>query len=132
MPTRFQPTRFSNLESLSPNFERRNSQNNQRDRSSSDGALGLRKKFRPERKGINENWRHPANEKREAGNSRSENNLEARHDVNKPSSGENGHHGNLKRNNHAGNNNRGSAKRNNKHEERKNNTEPDKGEDFIS
>jgi hypothetical protein len=117
---------------LSPNFERRNSQNNQRDRSSSDGALGLmRKKFstRPERKGINENWRHPVDEKKEPGNSKTTNNVESRQDSSKfpeKHSGEN-NQSNLKRNSHSGTNNRNSAKRNSKHEEKKNNSEGEKG-----
>jgi hypothetical protein len=123
-------TGFSNLDSLSPNFERRNSQNNQRDRSSSDGALGLmRKKFRPERKGINENWRHPVDEKKEAGNSRTINNVETRQDSTRfteKHSGEN-NQSNLKRNSYSGTNNRNSGKRNSKHEEKKNNSEAEKG-----
>ncbi|CAB3983715.1 synaptic functional regulator FMR1-like isoform X1 [Paramuricea clavata] len=117
-------------DSLSPNFERRNSQNNQRDRSSSDGALGLmRKKFRPERKGINENWRHPVDEKKEPGNSRTINSVETRPDgarLHEKHSGEN-NQSNLKRNNHSGTNNRNSGKRNTKHEEKRNNSEGEKG-----
>ena len=118
------------LDSLSPNFERRNSQNNQRDRSSSDGALGLmRKKFRTERKGINENWRHPVDEKKEPGNSKTINSVETRPDgarLQEKHSGEN-NQSNLKRNNHSGTNNRNSGKRNTKHEEKRNNSEGEKG-----
>ena len=115
---------------MSPNFERRNSQNNQRDRSSSDGALGLmRKKFRPERKGINENWRQPADEKKDPGNSRTTNNVDTRQDSTRFSekhSGDN-NQSNLKRNNHSGTNNRNGTKRNTKHEEKKTNSEGEKG-----
>ena len=120
---------FCCLDSLSPNFERRNSQNNQRDRSSSDGALGIRKKIRPERKGINENWRYPVDEKKETGISRTISNVETRQDsarLPEKHSGEN-NQSNLKRNNHSGGaNNRNSAKRNTKHEDKKNNVEGEK------
>lgn len=116
-------------DSLSPNFERRNSQNNQRDRSSSDGALGLRKKFRPERRGINDNWRHPVDDKKEAGMSRTISNVETRLDSTKSqekNSGEN-HQSNVKRNNSGqGTNNRNSTKRNVKQEEKKNSSEVEK------
>ncbi|XP_028405557.1 synaptic functional regulator FMR1-like [Dendronephthya gigantea] len=116
-------------DSLSPNFERRNSQNNQRDRSSSDGALGLvKQKYRHERKGINDNWRHPVDEKKEQGITRANSNVETRHDsakLQEKHSGEN-NHGNLKRNNYSGTNNRNSLKRNAKHDDKKNNSEGDK------
>ena len=122
------PTIFYCLDSLSPNFERRNPQNNQRDRSSSDGALGLRKKIRPERKGINENWRNPVDEKKEAGISRTISNVETRRDnarLPEKHPGEN-NQSSLKRNNHSGTNNRNSTKRNVKHEDKKNNVEGEK------
>lgn len=117
------------VDSLSPNFERRNSQNNQRDRSSSDGALGLRKKFRPERRGINDNWRHPIDDKKEPGISRTLSNVETQLDSTtsqEKNSGEN-HQSNTKRNNPGqGANNRNSIKRNVKQEERKNGSEVEK------
>ena len=101
--SQFLPSNICRLDSLSPNFERRNSQNNQRNRSSSDGALGLRKTARPERKGINENWRHPVEERKEAGFSRTSSNAESRQDstrVQEKNPGENNQN-NFKRNNHA-------------------------------
>ena len=115
---------------MSPNFERRNSQNSQRDRSSSDGALGLmRRKVRQERKGINDNWRHPVDEKKESGNSRAITNMETRQDgmklPDKPLGDNN--QSNMKRNSHSGTNNRNGTKRNSKHEDKKNNSEGEKG-----
>ena len=88
----------------------------------------MRKKFRPERKGINDNWRHPVDDPKDPGNSRTSN-VEPRQDSTRFSekhSGEN-NHGNLKRNGHSGTNNRNSTKRNSKHEEKKNNSEGEKG-----
>lgn len=86
----------------------------------------MKQKYRHERKGINDNWRQPVDEKKEL--SRANSNAETRQEsakLQEKHSGEN-NHGNSKRNNYSGTNNRNSMKRNAKHEEKKNNSEGEK------